>query len=459
VLSGFVPFLQISDNDHKNKIESSPSDSRVTIFYRNASSRETALAALYSIMYEAGASLEIDDKKVKMIDTYKPEVYGLDVPEALIVEAYIKVPDIVPRVGWETGRASEPAFMDMNLHAVRGVSEPQVVLYQFDEGDPMNSRGVLIAYAEKLVKPVVSDFDTFTIGSKNITYEPLPANQAQLAKWSLNHAKDVLENPGEVGWTSRWLEILKKEAEQGFHPDIPKYGFGDPTSYRLIGDVVTATLSCGAVRHGAECFNFYFPQELDASYLVVWEGFPDAPWDYKDEKMLRSFLLERCEEGFVFPLNPVWPVRDKGWYQVLQALKDNPETCSSLAAWDPPGAGIMDAIEEIHAANPDGFVVQGQEELCVSPSRTRSTADMFGNDVMGCEKADLGSFHITKHISQFKKAVGKVKVMGALGKPMPAMPVRKETNETKDETKPKETKIDETLASGGDATTTEPDSF
>ena len=54
--------------------------------------------------------------------------------------------------------------------------------------------------------------------------------------------------------------------------NLPKYGFGDATSYRLCGDAVKATLSSGAVRHGAECFNFYFPQELDDEYLVVWEG-------------------------------------------------------------------------------------------------------------------------------------------------------------------------------------------
>merc|ERR1719198_2607763 len=141
-------------------------------------------------------------------------------------------PDIVPRVGWETGRASEPAFMDMNLHAVREVSEPRVVLYQFDEGDPMNPRGLLIAYAEQFVKPVVSDFDTFTVGSTNVKYEPLPANQAGLAKWSLEHAKSVIsKGPSEEGWTSAWLAILKVEAENGFHPVFPKYGYGDPTSY------------------------------------------------------------------------------------------------------------------------------------------------------------------------------------------------------------------------------------
>ena len=36
---------------------------------------------------------------------------------------------------------------------------------------------------------------------------------------------------------------------------------------------------CGAVRHGAECFNFYFPQELDPDFLIVWDGFANEPPD------------------------------------------------------------------------------------------------------------------------------------------------------------------------------------
>ena len=28
--------------------------------------------------------------------------------------------------------------------------------------------------------------------------------------------------------------------------------------------VVKVTASCGAIRHGAECFNFYFPQDLQS---------------------------------------------------------------------------------------------------------------------------------------------------------------------------------------------------
>eukprot|EP00913_Durusdinium_trenchii_P024466 g22968.t1 len=102
----------------------------------------------------------------------------------------------------------------------------------------MNPHGLLIAYAEATVKPVVSDFDTFTVGSRGMTYKRL---------------LDFL----------RWLEVLKEAHDEGFHPDIPEYGFGDETSYKLIEGIVEATSESGAVRHGAECFNFYFPQEMD----------------------------------------------------------------------------------------------------------------------------------------------------------------------------------------------------
>jgi len=435
LLSGFVPFLQISDNDHKDKIEASPKNSRITLYFRNSASREIAQAALYQVLFDPNSKLDIENKKVTMVDKHKPAVFGLDIPEPLLVEAYIMRPDIVPRVGWETGRASEPAFMDMNLHAVRGGAEPTVCLYQFDEGDPMNPRGLLIAYAEEFVKPVVSDFDTFTVGSKGVTYEPLPANQATLAKWSLDRARGVIEKPTDEGWTPRWLGILKEEAEKGFHPEFPKYGFGDPTSYRLIGDVVTATLACGAVRHGAECFNFYFPQELDNEYLVVWEGFPDKPWEYQDEKGLRKFLLERIDNGFIFPLNPVWAIRDKGWYEVLQAMRKNPDAASALAAWDPPGAGLLDAIEEIHKSCPDGFTVSGQPEVDPTVNRShRATADMFGSDILGCEKADLGLFEVSKLTKKFKSAVNQVRAVAALTQPA----VKLNSND----------KVDETLEAG-----------
>ena len=209
-------------------------------------------------------------------------------------------------------------------------------------------------------------------------------------------------------WNSRWLEVLSKENQRGFHPEIPAFGFGDPTSYRLIEEVVKATSISGAVRHGAECaavelrksrktsrfgpeffmgcsellgfrsrfwhliswaysglhtsgqlkalepcfrylmvsfslalrvdqgFNFYFPQEFDSEYLVIWHGFSGKPWEYKDGQALQSFLLERIDEGFTFPLNPVWPVRDPGWYEVFAALRRREDLCEALHAWYPP---------------------------------------------------------------------------------------------------------------------------
>ena len=112
---------------------------------------------------------------------------------------------------------------------------------------------------------------------------------------------------------------------------------------------------CGAVRHGAECFNFYFPQELDAEFLVVWDGFSNPPWKAFKEPDLRDFLMERIKDGFSFPINPVWPVRDPGWAQVLEALQKGAESASNLRAWFPPESGVLEKIKRLHDANPGGF--------------------------------------------------------------------------------------------------------
>ena len=55
-------------------------------------------------------------------------------------------------------------------------------------------------------------------------------------------------------------QVLKREGEKGFHPELPPFGFGDPLSYRCIERAVKHVSHTGAVRHGAECFNYYFPQ-------------------------------------------------------------------------------------------------------------------------------------------------------------------------------------------------------
>jgi len=356
VLSGFVPFVQISENDHKNIIEESPADSRVVVYYKSKAAREEARKALQAVL-ETATAVNIEDRCLKDEDSYKNDVWGIDMPEPLMREAYIMQRDISPVMGWETGRRSEPAFMDMNLHAIRGKSDPQVVLYQNDESDIMNPRGLLIAYAEAFVKPVVSDFDTFTVGSKNMIYDSLPAEQAELINWLLGHTEDILQTLDHQSWNSRWLEVLAKENERGFHPAIPKYGFGDPTSYRLIQDVIAETAPCGAVRHGAECCNLYFPQELDDEYLIVWQGFEGKPWDYTTEVGLRDFLLKRVYEGFVFPLNPVWPVRDKGWWEILEAMLAQPVAKKCLESWFPPEVKYFESAQVLHNKYKEGFMI------------------------------------------------------------------------------------------------------
>ena len=306
-------------------------------------------------------------------------------------------PDISPMVGWETGRASEPEFMNMNLHAVRGDSSPPVVLYQFDQADPMNPLGLLIAYAEKQVKPVVSDFDTFTVGSRGMRYDPTPPKQVELIHWALDHTTKLLEIPAAKGWMGSWLGVIKEEARRGFHPTLPKYGFGDPTSYGLISDVIDVTNVCGAVRHGAECFNFYFPQELDDEFLVVWDNFADPPWRQLKEPDLRQFLLERAHEGFCFPINPVWPVRDPGWYDVLEALQQNQDGARNLKAWFPPESGVLERIEQIHATYPEGFQTEVQEKHSIAIATGRSKS-MYMNmsDLSSLEIADFAELEVKK---------------------------------------------------------------
>lgn len=368
-LSGFVPFLQISVNEHKEQIGPPQDEASVTVYYQSRESQEAALKELQRAEAWKEMSPVYEDNSY-------PGVYGLVMSEDLLREVYIDTPDIQFRAGWETGRASEPAFMDMNLHALRSESSPRVVLYQYDATNELNPHGLLVAYAEEYeargkqirsVKPVVSDFDTFTIGSIGMSYEALPDEQLDLMVWSLQQAKGILSKPGKKSWNSRWLEVLQKANQEGFHPSIPPYGFGDPTSYRLIEEVIKATAISGAVRHGAECFNFYFPQEFDAEYLVVWHGLPGKPWAYYDPGALQKFLMERIEEGFSFPINPVWPVRDPGWYEIFSALLRREDAKKSLKAWFPPHRSVVECIESIHEAFPQGFQTETAENDDLEP--------------------------------------------------------------------------------------------
>merc|ERR1712137_757326 len=420
-LSGFVPFVQVSDNNHKDDIEESPPDSRVLVYFKTELARSIAKTNLEQIR-EKATDISMDNPSLIFEDHYAPLVYGLDVAEALFMYAYVTNPDVdlTPPHGWETGRASEPAFMDMNLHAIRDAKPPQVVILQYNENDPMSPQGLLVAYAEEYVKPVVSDFDAFTTGSKCMKYNSLSGDQSRLAKWSLEKSDTIFAKPGPSSWTTRWLKMLKEETKSGFTQTvrIPTYGFGDNVSYDLTKKIVEATCSSGAIRHGAECFNFFFPQELDDNYLVVWDGFTaggndNEPWLYLSEKELRVFLLERVAEGFAFPLNPVWPVRDEGWWEVFEALINNPVTKSAVDHWFPSG-GIIELMRDIRARSPDGFEI-------VAPQKTLTRYDsislgMESQDQDNRERADFALHDLKKYQKTWARSVRKINSVRVLMK-------------------------------------------
>eukprot|EP00439_Symbiodinium_sp_Y106_P080107 s332_g18.t2 len=726
-LSGFVPFLQISQESHKSEIETSPADARVCIYFASEMLRQSAMVQLQALLE---TSSPIEEPEIRLLDHYE-SVPGLDVPEAVVQQAFILKPDIQPAVGWETGRVSEPAFMDMNLQALRGTSRPKVVLYQFDQDNPMNPHGLLIAYAENTVKPVVSDFDTFLVGSRGMDYEHLPPEQAELCLWALDHTEKILRSPSTSSWTSRWLEVLKEAHEKGFHPHIPEFGFGvdlatsqawsavqrtkwverfesspgdeetafrrgagprfattdstcqrnlkatgayveqlfaknravqsprlavfgascsathiqtgfaaaaqstvrsgqpgwaafavksldleglvskvlvvclaeefrnclvpwqeeglddqrlwqevparlrkgrvrqwaafllgdvlvalelqdrkgkdlfltnedwldqngearingglmlakntqftqnlfqdtfdahvagykllkkarigtpvirctrrlvnphfsvdregsssgndvmlkavseivkrlqehcneqiclndlyygdtqhftskvimasgkkynrgaergrveDATSYRLIEEVIHTTKESGAIRHGAECFNFYFPQELDTNFLVVWEGFHDIdgkPWAYMDEDELRDFLTERVEENYALPLNPIWCVRDLGWFDILEHQIENQSCKAALEAWYPEQSGILEKIKALHEEFTEGLELKASADNARPLLRTLSHCP----DLDMSEKAMLAISQASSAGSRWTTARLKVNVL------------------------------------------------
>lgn len=280
--------------------------------------------------------------------------------------------------------------MDMNLHAIRHAAcPPMVVLWQFDEGHPMNPHGLLIAYAEEEVKPVVSDFDALMVGSYGMVYECVPDDQLKIAKWSLDRTADILASPTALSWTARWLKVLHDLAEQGEHHEFPEFGYGDKTSISLAQEIARSTKVSGAIRHGAECFNYHFPQELDEEFLIVWAEYSGEPWRYNNEPDLRMFLLERAKEGYAFPVNPVWPVRDKGWYEVLQALRERQELQAALASWFPPDTGLFADIDRLHSQYPAGFVPLQTDDNTKGDScaTARENAELIMHTAMKKSKA------------------------------------------------------------------------
>ena len=221
-----------------------------------------------------------EDTTIEYIDDYLPKIYGLEIDVRLFWEAFVSRQDISKCQGsqHDGGWASQPAFQNMNISSLQApiVSDKSkpVLIQNASASDPMNPFELLMAYEENgKVEPVVGDFDNLLVGTRGVSYNlPMPTDQIDYLKKMVSSIEEILDKPYSHSWISRWLEILKEQANAGLHPNIPQFGFGDPKSISVIRSL-TKRLSCnGAVRHGSESFNYYIPQELDEEFLVVFNG-------------------------------------------------------------------------------------------------------------------------------------------------------------------------------------------
>ncbi len=394
-LSGFIPFLQIHEEEHKKGIRSIGKGDRTKIFFSTESCRNEVGEFLGTVAKEMTLSFtkskfamarlkygcdpnttlheehyewkamgaELSDPYVTKIDDYAPQVFGIEVSCRVLWKGLVERKDIsrVPGSKLYTGRESQPAFQDMNFSALRlkDIDGPLPVLYQCADEDPFDARMLVMAYeGEGKVTPVVSDFDCFLIGTSKFYYsDPMPPEQVDLMDWCVSQIEWILESHTEPeSWTSRWLEVLKFAARNDFYPSMPRFGFGDPTSHSMIEASATRSAkSSGAVRHGAECFNYFFPQELDEQFLVVYPG--NQIWKNVSAKELQSILHEKIREGYTFPLNPKWLLCDPGWISLFKELlqSDEPSVRHSIDQWFPRDSGLRERILDISSRFPNGF--------------------------------------------------------------------------------------------------------
>lgn len=316
----------------------------------------------------------MDDPYIEVIDDYAPACFGLDLPKRLFWEGYVmRAGDISRKPGteYDTGRPSRASFQDMNFASIKKEPEedmPRAVVWQYTDPylppnepdpDPMMPQTLLMAYEEHgSVKPVVSDFDCFLLGTRGVRFHNhLPDEQVKMVHHMVDDIEKILKDCSEgksTNWTAGWLNQMKRHKS---HMKMPKYGFGDPKSYAIMKYAVHRLEEFGAVRHGAECFNYYFPQELDDEFLVIGGNLDGAKYKYMTLPELQTFLSDTIDKGFTFPLNPKWVLCDKGWAELWDKLvkSTHPNVQLSINAWYPPGSGLSERINDVRRMYPKGY--------------------------------------------------------------------------------------------------------
>lgn len=414
VLSGYVPFLQIHEEAHKSKITKISRKAKMRVYFKSREHREAVMDELEPL---ANDYMEFDPAKVipsemKELDRYaKKGYYGIELYQRLFWAGYVKDANIERDETTATGRPSVPGFQDANLKTLKSATDqipkpsPMPVVFQYNEKDPLDPLYLLMAYEENgSVMPVVSDFDGFLLGWRREALWfgcNLPRDQEELMLWCVDRIEEIMDSPPTSDtWTVRWLEVLK---ENNPDPEFPQYGFGDPKSYGIMEQAALMLIDTGAVRHGSECFNYYFPQEIDETLLIISDTLKPVPWKYVNVKELQSILSQRIWEGFVFPINPKWILCDPGWKRLYDQLMASDALYAEYTkdVWYPPHSGIREKIARIAAKHPKGFQSKQEEKkpqkqkYGYSPLRQNLDmgASMSGNAAVDLAELELDKFN------------------------------------------------------------------
>ena len=405
LLSAFVPFLQIHEEADKALVQPIGSRYRMRVYYSSNEQRQQVIDTLLPLATKEGMKKtkrkstrrslpQIQEEKeeekeeeekeeqdifvsaeMELLDDYA-EVgwWGIELAQRLFWKGYVANQDITRGTDTETGRPSVPGFQDANLKTLKVACStfpppsPFPVVIQLADGkavSPMSPQHLVMAYEENgNVKPVVSDFDGFLLGWRREALWfgcNLPRDQEKLMLWCTEKVKEILKAPPTTDtWTIRWLDVLREEAKNGNPnvPPTPEYGFGDPKSYGIMEAASKRMNNSGAVRHGCECFNYNFPQEIDDRFLLISDTLSPVPWKYVDVQELQTILKQKIKEGFVFPLNPKWILCDPGWKEVYDELMVSnalyADECRDV--WFPRHSGIREELEKTHKLHPQGFI-------------------------------------------------------------------------------------------------------